>query len=137
MRYRVLVLIVFTLLHSGCSHLVSDRTPKLTAGDPTIRLGMSYQSALAVIRECGGQDITSKLALAGPNGERPMSGLFWSLEQYDAILEIAEEDGGVVQIGYWTVADFSESKIQRFETRKNLKWLTCDKQTRTLKTVPL
>jgi hypothetical protein len=93
---------------------------------------MSHQLALEIIRECGGQDITSKLAVVGPQDEWPLSGLFWSLEQYNSVLEIAAENGNVVRIGYWTVADFSESKSHRFESRKSLKSLTFEKQSKTL-----
>jgi hypothetical protein len=94
---------------------------------------MSHQSAVEIIRERGGQDITSKMAVVGPHGEWPLSGLFWDLEQYNSVLEIAAEDGKVVGIGYWTVADFSESKSHRLESRRSLKSLTFEKQAKTLK----
>jgi hypothetical protein len=72
--------------------------------------------------------------VVGPHGEWPLRDLFWDLEQYNSVLEIAAEDGKVVSIGYWTVADFSESKSHRVETRRSLKSATFDKQARTLKT---
>jgi hypothetical protein len=63
-----------------------------------------------------------------------LDGLFWDLDQYDSVLEIAVADGNVVGIGYWTLADFSESKSHQSKTKKNLKSLTFEKQTKTVKT---
>jgi hypothetical protein len=138
MKYHVSFLIILMLVHPSCSPERSDQSRQQTArqaeGGPTLSLGMSHKAALEIIRECGGQDITSRLAVVGPHGEWPLSGLFWALEQYNSVLEIAAEDGKVVSIGHWTVADFSESKSHRVESRRSLKSLTFDKQARTLKT---
>jgi hypothetical protein len=100
----------------------------------TLTLGMRHELALQIIRACGGQDITSGQAVVGPNGEWPLNGIFWNLEQYDSVLEIAVQDGNLVGIGYWTVADFSESKIHRVRSRKSLKSLTFEKQAKRVKT---
>jgi hypothetical protein len=138
MKYHLSFLIVLMLVHPGCSSERSDQSPQQAAHQAedgsTLSLGMSHKAALELIRECGGEDITSKLALQGPHGERPSSGLFWDLEQYNSVLEIAAEDGRVVGIGYWTVADFSESKSHRLKSRRSLKSLTFEKQAKTLKT---
>lgn len=138
MKYHVSFLIVLMLVHPSCSPERSDQSRQETSreaeGGLTLSLGMSYKAAIEIIRECGGQDITSKMAVIGPQGEWPLSGLFWNLEQYTSVLEIASEDGKVVGIGYWTVADFSESKSHRLESRRSLKSLTFEKQARTLKT---
>jgi|SRR4029453_13556309 hypothetical protein len=119
MKYHLSFLIVLMLVHPNCSPGRSGQSRQETAHQtedgPTLSLGMSHQLALEIIRECGGQDITSKLAVVGPDGEWPLSGLFWNLEEYKSVLEIAAEDGKIVGIGYWTVADFSESKIHRLE----------------------
>ena len=112
-------------------------TTDQTKHDLTISLGMSHEVALEIIRECGGQDITSNLAVVGSRGEWPLNGLFWNLDQYNSVLEIAVADGNVVAIGYWTLADFSESKSHRLKTKKNLKSLTFEKQTKTVKTQEL
>lgn len=130
MKYRLSCLIVLLLVLSSCS-------PQGTTNDAAISLGMSHESALKIIRECGGQDITSQLQIVGPNGESPRSGLYWSLEQYNSVVEIAAENGNVVLIDYWTGADFSESKSHRAESRRSLKSLTFDKRTRTVKTEAL
>ena len=134
MKYKLSLLIVLMLVHLSCSpersgqphqqHQVEDGS--------TLSLGMRHELALEIIRECGGRDITAKLAVVGSNGEWPLSSLYWSLEQYDSVVEIDAEDGNVVEIGYWRIADFSESKIHRFESRRNLKTLTFEKQTKTL-----
>ena len=138
MKHHVSFLIVLMLVHTSCSSDRSDQSRQQTvpqsANGSTLSLGMKHELALEIIRGCGGQDITSKLAVVGPNGEWPLSGLLWDLEQYNSVLEIAAENGNVVQIGYWTVADFSESKNHREESRRSLKSLTFEKQTRTLKT---
>jgi hypothetical protein len=136
MKYQLSFLIVLMLVHLGCSPERADQPRQLTAAQTehgaTLSLGMRHESALEIIRECGGQDITSKLAVVGSKGEWPLSNLYWSLEAYDSVVEIDAEDGNVVEIGYWRLADFSESKIHRVESRKNLKTLTFEKQTKTL-----
>ena len=130
MKYLVAFLIVLMLINANCSRQLSDQSRRLNAHQ--LSLGMSHESALEIIRDCGGQDITSRMAIQGPHGESPSSGLYWSLEQYDSVLEIAAVDGKVAGIGYWTAADFFESKIHRLESRRSLKSLKFEKQARTL-----
>ena len=141
MKYLVAFLIVLMLINANCSRQLSDQSHRLNAHqievEPSLSLGMSHELALEIIRDCGGQDITLLLAIQGPHGEPPPSGRYWSLEQYDSVLEIAAVDGKVAQIGYWTAADFSESKIHRLESRRSLKSLKFEKQARTLKTQEL
>ena len=131
MKYHVPFFIVLMLVHLSCSR---QETVQQIEGGPTLSLGMSHELALEIIRECGGQDITSRLAVVGPQGEWPLSGIFWNLEQYNSVLEIAVMDGNVVGIGYWTIADFSVSKNHRSESRRSLKSLTFEKHTKTLRT---
>jgi hypothetical protein len=133
MKYQMLFLIVLLLVHPNCTSERSDQSQQ-TADASTLSLGMSHASALEIIRECGGQDITWNLAIMGPNGERPPSGLYWSFEQYDSVIEIGSEEGKVVVIDFWTGADFSESKEHRAQSRKSLKSLTFEKQSKTVKT---
>lgn len=132
MKYRVSVLIVLILVSVSCSQNRLDQSHQQTAHQTedgkTITLGMSHKAALEIIQQYGGQDITSKLAVVGPNHEWPLSGLYWSLEQYDSVLQISAEDGNVVHIGYWTIADFSKNKIHRSETMRSLKSLTFKQQ---------
>ena len=135
MKYLVAFLIVLMLINANCSRQLSDQSRRLNAQievEPNLSLGMSHESALEIIQDCGGQDITSRMAIQGPHGESPSSGLYWSLEQYDSVLEIAAVDGKVAGIGYWTAADFFESKIHRLESRRSLKSLKFEKQARTL-----
>ena len=112
----------------------SDQSFKQTADDSTIRLGMSHERALTIIRECGGEDITSTQAIIGPDGHAPLSDIFWNLEPYNAVLEIGEENGKVTTIYYWTADDYGVSKLHRVESRKSLGSLTFEKQTKTVKT---
>ena len=136
MKYQLLFFIVLMLVHLSCSPKRADQPPQLPAAQTeqgaTLSLGMRHELALEIIRECGGHDITSKLAVVGPNGEWPLSNLYWSLEDYNSVVEISAEDGNVVEIGYWRRADFFENKIRRLESRGNLKTLTFDKQTKTV-----
>ena len=136
MKYQLSFLIVLMLVHLSCSSKRADQPHQPTAAQTeqgaTLSLGMRHELAMQIIRECGGQDITSKLAVVGPNGEWPLSNLYWSLEEYDSVVEIAAEHGNVVEINYWTGADFSKSKIHRYESTRKLKTLTFDKQTKTL-----
>ena len=137
MKYQLSFLIILALVHLGCSRERLDQSgtqPAQTESSTTLSLGMSHQTALEIIRECGGQDITSKLAVVGPNNEWPLSELYWGLEQYDAILKISAADGKLVEISYWTGADFSKNKTHREESRKSLKSLTLEKQSKTLRT---
>ena len=124
------ILIVLLLVLSSCS-------PPETTNDTVLSLGMSHESALKIIRDCGGQDITSQIAVVGPNGEWPLSGLIWALEQYNSILEISAENGNVVGIDYWTVADFSRNESHQAESRRSLKSVTFDKQSGTVQTEAL
>ena len=141
MKYQLLFLIILMLVHLSCSREHSDQSAKHVApqaeNGTTLSLGMSHQTALEIIRECGGQDITSRLAVVGPNNEWPLSDLYWNLEQYDAILKINAADGKLVEISYWTGADFSKNKTHREESRKSLKSLTFEKQSKTLRTEAL
>jgi hypothetical protein len=133
MKYRVLFLILLILVHTNCSPNKSSKQPAPQTEDKaTIRLRMSHRSALETIRACGGQDITSGMAIMGPNGERPEDGLYWDLAQYNAVIEIGAKDGLVDGIGYWTGADFSKSKEHRAESRKSVESVTFEKQTKTL-----
>lgn len=77
------------------------------------------------------------MAVVGPHGEWPQTGLFWNFEEYDSVLEIGSKDGIVVGIGYWTHADFSESKSHQALRRKSVKSVTFETKTRTLKTEAL
>lgn len=134
MKYKLSFLIVLMLVHLSCSAERSGQPHQQHQVEEgsTLSLGMRHELALEIIRECGGQDITAKLAVVGPNGEWPLSSLYWSLKEYDSVVEIVAENGNVVEIGYWRVADFFENKIHRVESRRDLKSLTFEKPTKTL-----
>ena len=137
MKYQVSFLIVLTLVHLSCSSNRSVQSHQPTAPQAqdgsTFSLGMSHDAVLEIIRECGGQDITSGQAVIGPNGESPSNGVYWHLKQYDSVLAIGAENGKVNGIEYWTSADFSKSKSHRSTSGKHLKSLTFERQTGTLK----
>ena len=134
MKYQALFLLVLILVHPNCSSQRSDQVSQQTPDGPTLSLGMSHESALEIIRECGGEDITSRLALMRRDGGEVSSGLYWSFERYNSVIGLGGENGKVVAIEFWTSADFSQSKIHRVESRKSLKSLTFEKQSKTVKT---
>ncbi len=79
MKYKLSFLIVLMLGHLSCSPERANQprqqtTHQIEAGS-TLSLGMRHDLALEIIRECGGRDITSKLAVVGPNGEWPLNSL--------------------------------------------------------------
>ena len=135
-HHHASLLIFLLLIVSGCSSERSSQSAQ-QAKEPTLIVGMRHEAALQIIRECGGQDITSNMAVVGPRGEWPLTGLFWNFKQYDSVLEIGAKDGTVIGIGYWNGADFSESKSHQVLSRKSLKSVTFEKQANTLKTQPL
>jgi len=129
MKYGALLFGLLTIVLASCS---SERSRE----GPTLRLGMSRDAAVTIIKECGGQDITGNQAVVGPNGEWPLSGLYWDFEAYDSVVAIfSADDGKVTEIIYWTGADFSESKLHREESKKSLKAITFDQQNKTVKIV--
>ena len=131
MKYG-LPLFVLLLVLSGCSVEPASEV-RLQDDSSTIFLDMKREVAEGIIRKCGGKDITANLAVVGPKGEWPLSGLFWDLDGYDSVLEISEEDGKVNGIGYWTAADFAKSKEHRAATRKSLKSVTFNEPNKTVK----
>ncbi len=134
MKYGLSFFALSVLVVSSCS-IGSRRPSDATFNDDslTIFLGMKREVAEGIIRKCGGQDITANLAVVGPEGEWPLSGLFWDLGGYDSVLEISAEDGKVNGIGYWTAADFAKSKEHRAASRKSLKSVTLNGPNQTVK----
>lgn len=131
MKYQALILLVLMLVHPNCS---SQRSDQHRPDGPTLSLGMSGESAMEIIRECGGEDITSRLQLMSRDGGEVPDGLYWSFEQYNSVMAFGVEDGKVSVIEYWSFADFDESKDHRAKSMKRLKSLTFEKQSKTVKT---
>ena len=134
MKYQALFLLVLMLVHPNCSSQRPDQVGQQTAAGPTLTLEMSHESALEIIRECGGEDITSRSALMRRDGKPVPDGLYWSLEQYNSVIGLGVDNGKVVAIDFWTFPDFSESKDHRSRSMKSLKSLTFEKQSKTVKT---
>ena len=136
MKYHVSFLIVLMLVQLSCStHSSPQQSAQQIDDGPTLSLGMSHEAALRIIQECGGLDVTSYQSVVGPNGEWPLHGIYWNLEQYNAVVAIGARDGNVVGIIYWTIADFDESKLHREKSKRDLKSLTFNQRDKTLVTV--
>ncbi|RBP46490.1 hypothetical protein DES53_102881 [Roseimicrobium gellanilyticum] len=100
----------------------------LHAADTVARIavGMDHKESIALLKKHSAEDITPGLAIVGPNGEHPLHGLVWALRDYDAIIELAEQNGKITTLTYWTKKDFGTSKDHRARTEQNVKSLTLD-----------
>jgi len=95
-----------------------------------IAVGMTRDDLLAAIKMCNGEDIGRGLAIVGPGGEWPVTGVFWSFDEYDTILAVATEDGKVSHLTYWTSRGFGTSKTHRVESERTSNALTLDTATK-------
>ena len=95
-----------------------------------IALGMTRDAAVEAIKKHGGKDITSGLAVVGPKGEWLLTGIYWSFDDYDAIITLSAPNGKVSHMTYWTKKDFGESKNHRAKTEKSIRTLKLDTKTK-------
>jgi hypothetical protein len=100
------------------------------ADEVRIAIGMSPDEAVALIRKHGGTDITSGQQILVPKGEALPTGIYWAFRGYDAIIKLSVRSGTVVHIAYWTEEDFSEDKIHRAKTEREITALKIDTTTR-------
>jgi hypothetical protein len=100
------------------------------ADDVRIAVGMSRDEAVSLIKKHGGTDITPRLEVVGPKGEWPLSGIFWSFKDYDAIITLAAKDGKVTHMTFWKKKDFDESKSHRATTEQSITALKINTRTR-------
>lgn len=95
-----------------------------------ITVGMTRDAAVANIKKHSGKDITPGLAVVGPNGEWPLTGIYWSFDDYDAIITLSAQNGKVSHMTYWRKKDFGESKDHRAKTEQSIRTLKLDTKTK-------
>jgi hypothetical protein len=100
------------------------------ADEVRIAVGMNRDEAVTIIQKHGGRDITSGLAVVGPKGEYPLSGIYWEFRDLEAVITLAGKDGKVTAMTFWTKKDFAESKSHRAKTEQNIRALRIDTRTR-------
>jgi hypothetical protein len=100
------------------------------ADEVRIVVGMSRDDAVALIQKHSGTDITPGLEIVGPNGEHPLTGIYWAFRDYDAIIGLAAKNGKVARMTFWTKKDFDESKSHRATTVQSITALKIDTKTR-------
>lgn len=100
------------------------------AHDVRIAVGMSREDTVAIIKKHGGTDITPGLAVVGPKGEHPLTGIYWEFQDYDAIITLTTKDGKVTAMTFWTKKDFGESKSHRAKTEQPIAALKLDAKTK-------
>ena len=116
---RILLLLTFLLL------------PLATfAAEVRLAVGMNRDEVVATIKKHSGTDITSNLAVVGPKGEHPLTGIYWAFGDYDAIITVTAKDGKVAAMTFWTKKDFDESKSHRSQTEQSITALKIDTKTR-------
>jgi hypothetical protein len=100
------------------------------AEEVRIAVGQSSDAAVSAIKQNSGRDITPGLAIVGPKGEHPLTGICWAFEDYDAIIQLSVRDGTVVHMAYWTKKDFGENLSHRAKTEQNITALKLVTKTR-------
>lgn len=97
----------------------------IAGADLRVAVGMPRDKALTVIKANSGKDITPGLAIVGPNGEHPLHGFVWELEDYGVVIEVSGKEK-VEGLTYWTLDDFAVSKDHRAKSAKRITGLTID-----------
>ena len=95
-----------------------------------IEVGMECTNTITLIKKCGGTDITQVQEVIGPKGEWPLSGIYWSLSDYDLVIALGCTGGKIDQLSYWNGSDFNESKLHRAKSEKRISSLTLNTQTK-------
>jgi hypothetical protein len=101
----------------------------LVADEVRIAVGMNYGRAVSMIKKHGGVDITPDQAVVGPNGEFPLTGIYWAFGKYDAIIALSRKDAKIGGISFWTKKDFNESKSHRVKSEQSIQALKLDTKT--------
>ena len=92
------------------------------AGEVRVAVGMSYDTAVANIKLCGGEDITARKQVA------QRSGLYWWLKGYDIQVVVGQANGKVSSLSYWRQADLGISKTHEGKSEQRVKSLTFDRE---------
>jgi|GEM_PF-2050298 len=100
------------------------------ADEVRIAVGMSRDETVALLKQHSATDITPGLAVVGPKGEHPLTGIYWEFKDYDAIITLTAKEGKVTAMTYWTKKDFGESKSHRAKTNLSITTLKIDTKKR-------
>lgn len=93
-------------------------------------VGMRCSKVIRLITKNSGTDITSGIELNYPKGARPPKGIYWSFEDYDAIITLSEDlNGKIKAMTFWSKSDFRLSKSHRSDTEQNITALIIDTTT--------
>ena len=93
--------------------------PGLAIGaEVRVTIGMSYDSAVANIKKCGGKDTTANHAV----GQR--SGLYWWLKGYDIQIAVGQQDRKVSSLSFWRLKFVMSLRV----TGKNATYFPEDKR---------
>ena len=95
------------------------------ADDLRVAVGMPREKGLTIIKAHSGKDITPGLAVVGPNGEHPLHGFYWHLEDYKVVIEVSGK-AKVTALTCWTASDFGKSKDHRAKSAEEIAAFTID-----------
>ena len=99
----------------------------------TIEVGATWADTAKKLERVGAVDITGGIEVVGPKVEWPLKGIYWETREYDAVLELMTKKDGVVAICFWTKADFSGSKSGREDHRRQVRSVSFDSETRSVR----
>ena len=100
------------------------------AREVRIAVGMDYTNAVRLLVQNGGKDISAGQEVFGLKGEWPLNGLYWSIQDYNAIIALSATNGKIAQMTFWSKADFEENKVQRAKTEQIICAITLDTKSR-------
>jgi hypothetical protein len=86
---------------------------------------MSYETAVANIKRCGGKDSTESKQVA------QRSGLYWWLKDFDVVIVMGQREGKISSLSYWRRADLGISKTHEGKSEQRVKGFTFDTDKKT------
>jgi hypothetical protein len=100
------------------------------AEEVRVAVGQSRDEVVGTIKKHGATDITPGMAIVGPKGEHPLTGIYWEFRDYDVIIELTAKNGKVVRMLFWTKKNFGKSRSHRAKTEQSISTLKLDTKTR-------
>jgi hypothetical protein len=112
---------------TGCANTGARSDPSVASYEHIVEIGMPWNAAVDVIKLHGGVDIGRNLAVLGDVSE-----VFWSLRDYNGVLELGSSDSTLSHIAYWSSDDFGHSKLRREQTRRRIRSIRFHPESRTV-----